>query len=123
MSRKRRTGGPDKVFQGDAELSLVKGPVVRWDGGHSTLEHTKTHPVGLADKETASSARGPTMRDPLFVPEPAGTLAPTAQEVYDAEREADEEWHLVQSAQEMDAEAGWLRAAENNYFTPEEGGY
>jgi hypothetical protein len=42
----------------------------------------------------------------------------TAQEAHDTEREAEEEWFLIQAAQEMDAEAGWLRAAETH---PEDG--
>lgn len=45
---------------------------------------------------------------------PDGIVGPATQEAHDAEREADEEWFLIQSAQEMDAEAGWLRSAETH---------
>ncbi len=53
----------------------------------------------------------------LFIPELDGLTAPTAEEAREWES-----WEQ-QSRAEAYAESGWLRAAENNYFSPEEGGY
>lgn len=53
----------------------------------------------------------------LFIDELDGITAPTLAQANEwAEQEA-------QYREEAYAESGWLRAAEHNYFTPEEGGY
>lgn len=53
----------------------------------------------------------------LFIFELDGLTAETREQAYEWQREYEQ--YLDESA----AEGAWLRAAENNYFSPEEGGY
>lgn len=53
----------------------------------------------------------------LFTEELDGITAPTAAQAYEWQQQMEE------ARAETYAENAWLRAAENNYFTPEEGGY
>lgn len=55
--------------------------------------------------------------EPLFIEQLDGITAETPEE---AREQADQE---AEYRAEREAESGWLRAAEHNHFTPEEGGY
>lgn len=57
------------------------------------------------------------MPDSLFAEELDGITAPTAHQARG--------WHeqMLQAREETRAENAWLREAEHNYFTPQEGGY
>lgn len=63
--------------------------------------------------EAAFYARRPYHPEALFVDELDGLTFRSREELSD----------YRDSQKEIDAENGWLRMAENNYFTPQEGGY